>query len=89
MKKKNFNQRTCCITNKKFNKNELVRICIKDNKLIIDKDYSLQGRGIYIHSFDKFDNEIIIKKIERKTNIVIDQILFNELVECVDNRRSK
>lgn len=89
MKKKNFNQRTCCITNKKFNKKNLVRICIQNNKLFLDKNFSLKGRGIYIYSFGRFDDEIIKKKIEKKTNITMDPLLFNELKNYIQSKRSE
>lgn len=79
MKKKNFNTRTCLITKIKKHKNELVRLCIKNNTLVIDYENNQQGRGYYIGSFNGFDNVAIQRIIERKINIKISQELINEI----------
>lgn len=79
MKKKNFNTRTCLITRKKKNKNELIRLCVQNNNLVIDYENNKQGRGYYISSLNGLDNITIQKIIERKVNIKISQELIDEI----------
>ena len=59
MKKNNF--RRCLITKKVFHKNELYRFVVKDNKMILDKNNSLPGRGYYVaknHDFNVIESFI-------------------------------
>lgn len=45
-----INDRKDVVTNKRYKRSELIRVAIlKDGSTLIDKDYSLGGRGIYIH----------------------------------------
>lgn len=53
MTKKEINKRNIrrdIVTKEKFNKEKLLRIVVtKKNKTFIDKDFNIEGRGIYIH----------------------------------------
>lgn len=46
----NLNKRKDVVTNKRYERDELIRISIlKDGTTTIDTEYKLGGRGIYIH----------------------------------------
>ncbi len=64
-----LNNRKDIVTNKTFNRNELIRISIlKDGTTSIDKEYNLGGRGIYIHPSSievAIDKGILKKNINR------------------------
>lgn len=84
MKKKNYNCRTCLITNKKYHKSELIRICKVNDKLVIDKQRNILGRGYYLSKNIKdFDPIVIKKKLEKKTGTTVDTNLLNELISLL------
>ncbi len=59
------NDRKDIVTNKRFKREELIRVSIlKDGTTSIDENYSMGGRGIYIHptSIDNGINRGVIKK---------------------------
>ncbi len=76
-----LNKRKDIVTNKRYERNELIRISIsKDGVTEIDKDYSKGGRGIYIHP------ENINKAIENnilKNNIKRFKGDYNKIVELL------
>lgn len=74
MKKQNYNHRKCIIKNKKLPKSELIRICIVENKIVIDQNKTLKGRGYYLSS-----------NLENIDNIKIKNLLEKKLHVCVDN----
>lgn len=45
---KELKERTCIGCGRKGQKNEFVRMVARENHLLIDKDQSLDGRGIYL-----------------------------------------
>lgn len=60
----NINTRRDIVTNKRFERDELIRIAVlKNGETLIDKDYSKGGRGIYVHptSIEQGINKNIIK----------------------------
>ena len=55
--------RTCVVTKKKYEKSELIRLVKnKDNKISIDIDFNINGRGAYV----KRNEKIIAKAIDKK-----------------------
>ncbi len=46
-------ERRDILTRKTYPKNELFRFVKRDGYLIFDKDYSMEGRGYYIHKDEK------------------------------------
>lgn len=47
-KKGHIPERTCIVCKKKTNKYELLRLCLKDGKVVVDKFQKLGGRGAYL-----------------------------------------
>lgn len=68
MKIKN-NIRTCIISKTKNNKYDMIRLIVKNNVLIIDKEYKLEGRGYYLSK----DKSIIDKVLNNR------QLLSNKV----------
>ncbi len=64
-----MNQRRDILTNKSYDREELIRISIlKNGETSIDKEFTLGGRGIYIHpsSLKKtLDKKILERHIKR------------------------
>lgn len=64
-----MNQRRDVLTNKSYNREELIRISIlKNGNTMLDKKFTLGGRGIYIHpsSLKKaLDKRILERQIKR------------------------
>lgn len=90
MKKKNYNYRTCLITNKKFLKNNLIRICKIDNKLVVDDQQKMLGRGYYLSQEILVVSPLMIKKkLEQKTNLVIDNNLIDNLLCLAQEQRNQ
>lgn len=82
MSKKNkpINIRTCIVTNEKFEKNQLIRIVIKDGNVSIDLDGNKQGRGYYIQPKLDVLNKAIERKIfQRKAKISLQAQLIEQL----------
>lgn len=80
MKKQNYNFRKCIIKNKKFPKSLLIRVCVSSNKLIIDNNQNLPGRGYYLsRELDKIDNVKLKNLLEKKLHVVIDNETLQEL----------
>lgn len=80
MKKQNYNFRKCIIKNKKFPKSELIRICVSNNKLLIDDHQNLQGRGYYLSkNLDKIDNVKLKNLLEKKLHVVVDNDTLQKL----------
>ncbi len=86
-----LNKRKDVVTNKRYERNELIRIAIsKDGVTTIDKDYSIGGRGIYIHpdSIQKgIDNNIIRNNIKRFKGDY--ETIIKLLIEEVNNGQKK
>jgi len=49
-KKGHIPERTCIICRKKLPKKELLRFCVKDNQIVLDKTQKGGGRGAYFCS---------------------------------------
>lgn len=80
MKKQNYNFRKCIIKNKKFPKSLLIRLCVNNNKLIIDIDQNLPSRGYYLSKeLDKIDNVKLKNLLEKKLHVVVDNETLQEL----------
>ncbi len=69
MKKIKNNIRTCIVSKTKNNKYDMIRLIVKNNVLIIDNEYKLEGRGYYLLK----DKTIIDKVLNNK------QLLSNKV----------
>ncbi len=76
------NDRKDIVTNKRFKREELIRISIlKDGTTSIDENYTIGGRGIYIHptSIEQgIDRDIIKRQIKRfkgEPKVVLQQLI--------------
>ena len=49
-KKGHIPERTCIVCKKKLPKKELLRFCVKDNQIVLDKTQKEGGRGAYFCS---------------------------------------
>ncbi len=49
-KKGHIPERTCIVCRKKLPKKELLRFCVKDNQIVLDKTQKEGGRGAYFCS---------------------------------------
>ena len=80
MKKINFNLRTCFCTKKKYYKNEMLRLCISNGKLVIDLMHNTKGYGIYIHDIPKNQETNFINKLSNKLNIKISDEDYQNII---------
>ena len=72
--------RTCMGCNKKTNKKELIRLVIKDDKLIVDDTYKVNARGAYIcNNIECFKKCIKTKRIERLLKHCFTPENYNEI----------
>lgn len=73
--------RTCIITRQKCSKQELLRIVIKDNKILYDLNQNLPGRGYYLI------NNVELLKSEKTKQILIRRfkvININEFISTLE-----
>lgn len=73
--------RTCIITRQKCSKKELLRIIIKDNKILCDLDQNKPGRGYY------FIKNVELLKSEKTKQILIRRfkvININEFISSLE-----
>lgn len=73
--------RTCIITRQKCSKQELLRIVIKDNKMLYDLNQNLPGRGYYLI------NNVELLKSEKTKQILIRRfkvININEFISTLE-----
>ncbi len=64
-KKGHIPERTCIACRKKLPKKELIRFCVKDDKIIMDKEQKGGGRGAYFcaECLPKIKNRKIFRKL--------------------------
>lgn len=83
MKTKKIPMRTCVITKEKYPKKELIRVVrTPEGKVVVDTTGKQNGRGAYL----KKDKEVIekartSKALERHLEIVIEDKIYDELIE--------
>ncbi len=87
MKKLKTPLRKCVITNEQLPKQELIRV-VKNKELgvLVDITGKINGRGAYL----KKDKAVILKakkskKLDRHLNIVVEESIYNDLLELLDN----
>jgi len=80
-KKGHIPERTCIVCRKKLPKNELLRFCVKDNQIVLDKTQKEGGRGAY------FCSECISKiknlKVRRKLFYALRIKNFDKIKDIV------
>lgn len=89
MKKINFNLRTCFCTKKKYYKTEMLRLCVSNNKLIIDLSYNQKSRGLYIHDIPSNKRVSFINKLSNKLNIKISDVDYQNIIANLDNKNRR
>jgi len=93
-KKGHIPERTCVVCRKKTSKWDLLRFCIKEGKVLWDKEQKKGGRGVYTcpHCVEKLKNRKIIKKFfhalrTEKTPELEESLL--ELVKSLKNAKKQ
>ncbi|RKX57733.1 MAG: DUF448 domain-containing protein [Thermodesulfobacteriota bacterium] len=80
-KKGHIPERTCIVCRKKLPKKELLRFCIKNNQIVLDKTQKGGGRGAY------FCSECLSKiknlKVKRKLFYALRIKNFNKIKDIV------
>ena len=80
-KKGHIPERTCIVCRKKLPKKELLRFCVKDNQIVLDKTQKEGGRGAY------FCSECISKiknlKVRRKLFYALRIKNFDKIKDIV------
>ena len=82
IKTKHIPKRMCVGCRKMTNKPELIRVVIKDNALVIDKEHKIQARGIYLCA----DEKCILSAQKRKalSRLIKNQVNEDFYKELID-----
>lgn len=80
--------RTCVVTREKYPKQELIRIVKNnDNQVFVDLTGKSNGRGAYIKKdLDVLAKAIKTKVLEKHLEIPIDNTIYEELKEIIENK---
>ena len=70
--------RQCCACRCHKNKNELIRLTIKDVIVVIDREFNMEGRGVYICK------DLNCVKIAKKKNIINRALKINNNLDIYD-----
>lgn len=87
MKKHKTPLRKCVITNEQLPKQDLIRIVKnKERGVLVDNTGKINGRGAYL----KKDEKIILKakktkKLDRHLDTVVEESIYTELLELLQN----
>ncbi|MCD6548365.1 MAG: DUF448 domain-containing protein [Thermodesulfobacterium sp.] len=70
-KKGHIPERTCIVCKKKLPKKELLRLCVRENQIILDKFQKEGGRGAYfcVECFPKIKNLKVRRKLFRALRV--------------------
>ncbi|MBE7039916.1 MAG: YlxR family protein [Ruminococcaceae bacterium] len=82
MSSKHIPVRECIVCGKKFEKNDLVRIASKDNKIFVDPSHKSGGRGAYICK-NPDCSDILLKKrrLDRAFKKSVETSVYEEIIE--------
>ncbi len=88
---KQIPQRTCMGCNTKKNKQDLIRIVKnKEQKICIDKEGKMEGRGAYIcDSVECLDKVIKSKRLERVLECKLNDDIYMELRGVIVDKSEK
>ena len=83
-------QRTCIGCRKKADKKELIRIVkTTSNEVSIDDSGSSDGRGAYVcRNIDCVNNAVKRGALKRALKCEIDDIIYRELLELLENGKN-
>lgn len=70
--------RQCCACRCHKNKNELIRLTIQDEIVVIDREFKMEGRGVYICK------DLNCVKIAKKKNIINRALKINNNLDIYD-----
>lgn len=86
MKVKKIPMRTCCVTNEKFEKRELLRIVkTKDGVIFVDETGKLNGHGAYIKKdLEVLEKAIKSKALDRKLETKISDEIYEEIRNIIN-----
>lgn len=73
--------RMCAGCRNKIHQTHLIRICRKDNKIIVDKNNQTGGRGAYICSKECLDKAKKTNQFNRLLKSSVPEEIYNELYE--------
>jgi len=80
-------ERTCLLTNKKYDKSQLIRLVKVDNELTIDKSQTMPGRGYWIHyDAEALKNPKTVQILSKRLRTKVTQDLINRLAEYIVNK---
>ena len=91
MSERKIPQRKDLVSGQLFDKNQLLRIVInKENKILIDENGKLDGRGAYI-LIDKQSAVTVKNKkmLDRTFKTKVDEEIYNQLIESIDHLVSR
>ena len=88
MNKKPLVYRTCVVTREKLLKDDLFRVVVVNNKVVVDSKHSLGGRGVYM----KKDLSTIKKgqekhSLSRALKREVDDSIYLELIQELAKER--
>ncbi len=82
MSSKHIPVRECIVCGVKFEKNDLVRIAIRDDKIFVDASHKAGGRGAYIcKSPDCFDKLLKKRRLDRAFKRSVETSVYEETIE--------
>lgn len=82
MKNKIQSVRTCLYSNKKYPKEELIRFVKVNNKLVIDKQHKMLGRGYYLKITPQvLKDPKLIQVLSKRTHTKVTEELIKDLTK--------
>lgn len=85
-------QRMCQVCRNKFDKNDLIRIVLDENRLFIDDNKSRKGKGCYICKNHNCLDMILKKKVfNRVYKLNFDTVQYEKILKDIEfaNTRNK
>lgn len=80
MKNKNFNHRKCVFSRQKLLKTQLLRIVKFNDKIVLDLNYTIKGRGLYFICSQENVKNLENSKIVFKTfNLNLEKGVLEEI----------
>ena len=82
MSSKHIPVRECIVCGGKFEKNDLVRIAVRDGKIFVDALCRAGGRGAYIcKKPDCFDKLLQKRRLDRAFKRSVEASVYEEIIE--------
>lgn len=85
MSSKHIAVRECIVCGGKFEKNDLLRIALKDEKIFLDTTHKAGGRGAYIcKNPDCFDTLLKKRRLDRAFKRSVDISVYEEILKQIN-----